>query len=442
MEKFGSPQRPDRSNYLLLASAILADMSNMPQFFLPPLADLADLAHRALLDDCVPPVPDLVGKICVLHCDVPSIQSESDTPGGSGNWNNSGDWNDSGAECRTTGNRPESQLLAVGDLNEPGQWLQILDDLPDSAHYPHQSFGVTYVTAWGELDRIGDVESDVEAIVRASLSVLESQPLPLLGAVMSCHGGHEWIPACGAGTPGWRVHSLDMPGVADTRTSEAVGHLVPSPRDWWRAAQKVAQPHRRWVPDVWAAWKTFLQVPAASDVDGSDEAAVPAGRLFESWDAGGTLSAEVDVSPADLAMMLAGLQDPALRDGVLLAGAVLGDHDRAAMLDDLVVAGHADELAVHLGEIFRGSQAPSWQHVEHSIERVVGICSGVPSRFAARGLAMVSWWYWFAGRMTRAHHWAVRAGEADSSVRLARLVVQACASQVGPGWLRNGCAAS
>lgn len=443
---------------------MLAHMSPESCYAVPPLSELVALARQALVHECLPPVPDLAGSICLLNCRVHMPQATQGPRAGLAG-------RDSAASAAALGADPgrqpvedvagsswclDHQLLAVGDIDQTGRWLQTLDELPDSPHYLDTPGGLLYITTWETPPAEPEDQAqrfrvdDSESLVRASLAVVEDHPIPVVGAVMCCDGGYEWVPAGGAksfSSPAAPCGGLrDDPGTGPfakvVASTDRQSSPVVLPRDWWRASQRVSQPHRRWVVEVWDLWKDLLFV--ADDRDCAGEPPLPGrtGRLFESWDSDGQVVAVRQPSPADTAMMLAGLHDPALRDGVLLAGAVRGDAAWFAFLDDLVVSGSVDQLATHLSEIFRGSQAPSWRHMEQSRESVVNLCADAPDRFAARGLAMVSWWFWFAGRMGLARQWAGRANQADHTVRLAQLVAQACAAQVVPGWMRHGYAAS
>lgn len=445
--------------------------------FLPPLSDLVNSAQRALLYECIPPLPDAAGRICVV-CDTVADQPSSIDLGDL-------DLAPGAAVSPETGRRyRQLQLLGVGLLASPQTWLQHLSELPESRNYPADGVGSVYVVAWESAGMTGTPVPAAQTVVNASLAVLESHPLSLGGGVACSEAGYEWVTGesvfghedsdatswpdsldgagqisqCGGdmlrggdmlqASDSWVTSDQDDAGLPGSRGTGPAKDLDAehqvcdpviaqlSPQHWWVAAQRAATSRDAWVMEGWCSWKQFLGVAEIS----ADEN--PSGVLFTSWTHTGQLGEGPVQSAQSLALMVAALDDPALRDAVLLAGALHPVQEHTDLLDHLVGSGDAGELANLLTSIFRGTQPPAWQHLSTAQGRVAGLCRSAPARYRARCLAMIAWWAWFAGDVGRAHQLAARASLDDDSVRLARLVTQACEFEVWPGWRRNQSRAS
>lgn len=437
---------------------MLIGMTTASDPFLPPLSDLVNSAQHALLYECIPPLPDTAGRICVV-CD--TFTGKDDTvpspfPDGHAELLPSGELH----TCRRT------QLLGVGLLSSPQTWLQHLAELPESRNYPSAGAGPVYVIAWDSLGSSAIHTPDAHTVLKASLDVLETHPLLIGGGVACSVAGYHWVtepsafgddlvdPTTSNSSPDQSLmtsqvglhelqaqrHAAGEPTDLESQTSADIGEqcafhdgaaVSVGAKQWWRAAQRVAQSERAWVSDAWDSWKLFLGVVSESERD------TRTSTLFTSWTVAGQPQDRLIPPAGDAALMVASLDDPALRDAVLLAGALPSTDDHVGLLDHLVGSGDVDRLANLLTSIFRGTQPPEWTQIAKSQARVVALCRSAPPGYRARCLAMVAWWAWFAGDVGRARQVAAAACLDDASVRLAQLVTQACEFQVWPGWRRN-----
>jgi Domain of unknown function (DUF4192) len=221
----------------------------------------------------------------------------------------------------------------------------------------------------------------------------------------------------GAGFAGTRQEVLaDLTPAPDERLAQVERHVVRSTAP--SAARDRGRPRARWAERALRTWRSEVE------------------RVTPSRATTGAGSPQVEVGVEAAGRLLAGLEDLAVRDAVMLA-CVPGSGQEP---ERLARAGRANPSTHALFDRVFGT-AGALRPDTVALVAASGVLSSLvrqaSGRRAAPPLSLLAWLAWWAGDGGIARDYVNRALEADPAHRFADLVAQSLDRGVAPGWVER-----